>query len=124
MPAFPHRPYNWLTSYEKADRPSFYESIIPVIRRVARNCGYAIGVHGSLRRDLDLIAAPWIDGCSSPWHLCYSIQMKLLGFVIERRKPTKKPHGRIAYSIHCGWSDIYIDLSIFPIRRKKCVIRP
>lgn len=31
------------------------------IRVAAREVGYAIGVHGSQERDLDLIAAPWTD---------------------------------------------------------------
>jgi len=34
---------------------------IEPIRAIARECGYAVGVHGSLKRDFDLIAAPWAD---------------------------------------------------------------
>lgn len=32
-----------------------------LIWEVARGCGYAIGLHGSMKRDVDLIAVPWTD---------------------------------------------------------------
>lgn len=36
-----------------------YALLIGPIRVTAEKCGYAIGVHGSLARDIDLIAVPW-----------------------------------------------------------------
>ena len=35
------------------------DKIITKIRQIARKHGWAIGVHGSLKRDIDLIAVPW-----------------------------------------------------------------
>jgi regulator of PEP synthase PpsR (kinase-PPPase family) len=93
----------------------FYESLVPIIRDVARGCGYAIGVHGSMRRDLDLIAVPWVEKCSTPYHLFKSLQMKIVGFMINKEPATKKPHGRIAY-VFCVGSHAYVDLSIIPPR--------
>ncbi len=83
---------------------------IQEVRRAAHVCGYALAVHGSLERDLDLIAVPWIFEARSPEalirHICEAIDAEQVG-------PTeRKPHGRIAVSIKKrGWYRM-IDLSI------------
>lgn len=46
-----------MTAYDKPHQP-----IIDRIREIAKSLGWAIGVHGSLRRDIDLIAVPWVEG--------------------------------------------------------------
>lgn len=103
---------------------AFYESIMPAIRKVARECGYAIGLHGSMRRDLDLIAVPWIDEpAGSPEALAVAIQKAATGgisYTLESIKWEKKPQGRIATSLPVcwiNWPDAkagtgHIDLSI------------
>lgn len=40
--------------------------IITTIRRVAKVHGWAIGTHGSLVRDIDLIGVPWTADASTP----------------------------------------------------------
>lgn len=83
---------------------TFYESIIPSIRETAKQCGYAIGVHGSMRRDLDLIAAPWTDEHSSPDALAKAIQKVATdGIVAATVTWEKKPCGRIATSLAACW---------------------
>lgn len=37
----------------------FYVELLPKLRYVAYELGWGLGVHGSMRRDLDLIAVPW-----------------------------------------------------------------
>lgn len=37
-----------------------YTAALPKLRATARAAGYALAVHGSMRRDLDLIAIPWV----------------------------------------------------------------
>jgi hypothetical protein len=39
--------------------PAIYCHLLPMALRVGRDLGYAIALHGSVRRDLDLIAVPW-----------------------------------------------------------------
>jgi hypothetical protein len=84
-----------------------------LIWKAARDCGYAIGLHGSMKRDCDLIAAPWIDSATSAEELintiCYAINAKQLAGSLER-----KPQGRIALTLLIdGWFKP-IDLSIMP----------
>jgi hypothetical protein len=42
-------------------KPHFYAVCLPGLQEIARNLGYNLVVHGSMNRDLDLIAIPWID---------------------------------------------------------------
>ena len=102
-----------------------YISIIPVIQECARRCGYSIGVHGSLERDLDLIAVPWIEEAESAEQLVMHILSTLYGATLpmsscnsegvnnRRDQSVKKPHGRIGWSIMLD-NGCYIDLSIMP----------
>jgi hypothetical protein len=50
------------------------EVLIPPIRFRAHKLGYAIGVHGSLAYDIDLIAAPWAEHACQPKELADAIQ--------------------------------------------------
>lgn len=84
---------------------------IRLIWKLAREVGYAVGVHGSLRRDFDLIAAPWTDdavgNADLVKHLCKGLNAKLLSGEC-------KPCGRYAVNLRIdGWYKI-IDLSIMP----------
>lgn len=51
--------FRWAKIADKAELKKFYKRQLPAIREAARKVGYAIGVHGSLARDFDLIAVPW-----------------------------------------------------------------
>lgn len=105
---------------------AIYEKLIDPIRAVARDDGYAIGVHGSLSRDIDLIAVPWAEHCSHPAVLAEAIIARcreVNGFAelhpLERGAyfvcgcPWSKPHGRLGWAIQLG-DGIYIDLAVMP----------
>ena len=84
---------------------------IDKIRELAREVGYAIGVHGSLERDLDLIAAPWTDSAVGNAELINHIAKGMDARVIDLER---KPLGRYAASIQLdGWFKL-IDLSVCP----------
>lgn len=93
-----------------------YARCYTIIRRVAWMEGYAIGMHGSFTRDLDLIACPWADHACEPLHLVRHIACSLEGLVRYEFSPTQKPHGRTAYLLHFAkFSDPrVIDLSVMP----------
>lgn len=85
------------------------------IRALAMQVGYAIGLHGSLERDLDLIAVPWTDEAISAQALADHIAAGLGGRVID---PGPKPLGRWACNIQMdGWYKL-IDLSVAPRERE------
>lgn len=94
--------------------PDWDEPRIPdveTIRQLAREVGYAVGVHGSQERDLDLIAAPWTDDAVSAEALAEHIASGLNGSVISK---SAKPLGRWSCNIQIdGWFKL-IDLSVSP----------
>lgn len=94
--------------------PAWEEPAIPnvaPIRRLAREVGYAIGVHGSQERDLDLIAAPWTEAAVSAEELADHIAKGINGRVLA---PEDRPLGRWSCNIQIdGWFKL-IDLSVSP----------
>jgi hypothetical protein len=111
---------------EQASLPLGYVSMLPKLVRAAKAKGYALAVHGSLTRDLDLVAIPWVDEAAPALEVAQAIVEASGGFVRDRsdkqghpatwpgaNDPTQKPHGRLAWSIHLGGGP-YIDLSVMP----------
>lgn len=93
----------------------YYPHALEVATVVAREHGYAIGVHGSLRRDLDLIAVPWVENCSEPKILALAIANQLEWYC--HPNVCNKPHGRQAWLIY-GHHHAHIDLSIMPVKHE------
>ncbi len=105
-----------------------FEKLIGPMRTRAAACGYAIAVHGSLARDIDLIAVPWVEQAVPPMEFVAAM-IEIINevngcayvrndenadpFDFTRRNPQLKPHGRLAWSIHLGGGP-YIDLSVMP----------
>ncbi len=89
-----------------------YAWMIPVATRVARRFGYAIAVHGSMSRDLDLIAVPWVKTASEPLPMIEAIAEMLDGKVIPAMEVSA--HGRIAYNIVFEGAWHFIDISVTP----------
>ena len=89
----------------------FWVFMFPRIREVAEHHGWAIGVHGSVVHDLDLMAMPWVE-----WHSPADMLAKEIARVVDdlKREPIKteneKPCNRVVYTIPAGAS--YIDLNV------------
>lgn len=92
--------------------------IIRPLRERARAMGYALAVHGSLERDIDLIAVPWAEGAETPEALATGLRQaigQLYPIGLEHGPSEKhlKPHGRLCWSFWIRpWT--YIDLSVMP----------
>lgn len=93
-------------AYEK------YQSRLIKIREIARLHGYAIAVHGSMLRDLDLVAIPWMEDASDMAPLLKDIVIAAEG-VLQKDPCPDKPFGIKAYNIMIG-GHLYIDLKIVP----------
>lgn len=94
----------WFICETIDEMEAFYKSRLPAIREAAKNCGYAIGVHGSMRRDLDLIAVPWVQDYSPANILAEAIQVAACGINQHGYSWEEKPNGRIATSFPICWS--------------------
>ena len=94
-------------------RPIAYVCHLPRITALAREYGYAIAVHGSLQRDLDLIAVPWSEVATDDETLVLAIARMVGGFILDHERAMAKPHGRKAWTIHMG-AGLWIDLGVMP----------
>lgn len=98
-------------------RPVVYAIFYGAMVRAARRHGYALAMHGSLRRDCDLVAIPWIEGAGSPEELIMALAECTGGYVPEIGQREVMPHGRLAWSINVG-SGAYMDVSVMPRRSR------
>lgn len=102
-----------------------YAQLLPKIREVGKRLGYAIAIHGTMARDLDLLAVPWVDEAADPIELVAAIQEEVGGYVIgdlakqgSIENPTRQSHGRLSWNI-CWGGKPFIDLSIMPKKEDK-----
>lgn len=100
-----------------------YAQLIGPIRAVAKEHGYAIGVHGSIARDIDMIAAPWVERPFTPGLMIEAIReicAEVEGFAVfpEGENPVRKPHGRMAWVIILR-GGIYLDISVMSAIQKE-----
>jgi hypothetical protein len=104
-----------LESNQRASR----QRILGEIREVARVVGYSVAVHGSEKRDFDLVAVPWTEVADSPEDLVAFLCEELRLIIKphgehESIGPIHKPHGRTAYVLFGAAIGTYIDLSVMP----------
>jgi len=98
-------------------------ALLPDLIITAREYGYALALHGSVARDLDLVAIPWIPEAWDAPDLVEALRKTAervspnkVAFIHKDRPgrdPEQKPHGRLAWAIHLG-RGVYIDLSVIP----------
>jgi len=99
----------------RAAFPALYSAIWPDLVATARARGYALLIHGSLRRDLDLVAVPWTDDAVPCGELVDAVRAACDGWVGDTisGRWTLKPHGRKAWTIILH-GHATIDLSVMP----------
>lgn len=110
-----------------------FSLLIPSLMKAGREVGYAIAVHGSMSRDLDLVAIPWTEGAVSAERLILHLVAAVDGHIrngsrkvqkegsdeatwetVSGSEPAVKPHGRLAWTIHLGHNGMYLDVSVMP----------
>jgi hypothetical protein len=87
-------------------------SVVDRVREIAHDMGYAVGVHGSEERDIDLIAVPWVEDAASSDDLRIALIYDLPAVYLDA---AKKPHGRIGYVLAVE-DERNLDLSVMPLR--------
>lgn len=94
-------------------RAAFYACMWEDLRSAALNCGWALGLHGSLSADMDIMAMAWTDGAAPVETMiralsdCFTENL----FTKNIMPPTKKPNGRLVYTMSI-WADFYLDINI------------
>lgn len=90
------RVFRWRKVESQDEMTLFFVEVLPTIKSVARGHGYGIAVHGSMKRDLDLLAVPWTYYHSDKSTLAAAIHQAVCGIEMSVYQWEEKPHGRSA----------------------------
>lgn len=93
-----------------------YARFLSMARCIAKAEGYALTVHGSFSRDLDVVVIPWIEKPNStPSQLAHQIAGRT-GLTLHPEMQIRE-HGRMTWTMHFkAFGDPrYIDFSATPI---------
>lgn len=123
-------------------KPSLYAFYFDVIKQIGMEYGYNIVLHGSMNRDLDLIAIAWQETIGDKMEMLNRIAEAIGGHILfetdeDRKLFRNKFHGRECYVINVNRTikakvqgmitefiehddpQYYIDISILPHEFKK-----
>lgn len=102
---------------KKASRAPIYTACVyPDLAEICREAGYALAVHGSLARDFDLVAIPWVENVIIPEIVVQEITKKFS--VKQIGEPECKLHGRLCYTL--AWmGEAFIDFSFMPVQTQE-----
>lgn len=114
-------------------KPSYYAIMFEPLKVIAMKYGYNLVLHGSLNRDMDLIAIPWVEELGNVEDMINEFADYVGGKVQEWTHVSMRnaPHGRKWYVIDIwrggyiqdsGFSEMkytkdpetYIDISVTP----------
>src|ERR1700749_1699033 len=97
-------------------KPSLYAYYFLQLKEIALKYGYNLVLHGSLNRDLDLIAIPWEKTIGSHTEMVQEFADALGGYILTNSVPNPKlysehQHGRMIYiiNINRGTNKSHID---------------
>ncbi|MCE3278043.1 MAG: hypothetical protein K0S44_234 [Bacteroidetes bacterium] len=110
-------------------RPSLYALCFFDLKKIALKYGYNLVLHGSLHRDLDLIAIPWQEKVKDSEKMIKEFAKVLGGYVMKcyaDKLYIDKPHGRKCYVINLNRGEkskkgeykdpqYYLDISVMPV---------
>lgn len=99
-----------------------YARVFTVARCIAWAEGYALLMHGSFTRDLDLLAVPWIEQATDAEHLVRRIAVALDDLDVLVKDPvaasqaSEKPHGRRSWTLtfKTFGDPRFVDLGVMP----------
>lgn len=111
----------------------YYAILYMKLDRVVQRFGWALALHGTMQRDLDLVLIPWTEDADHEDRVIDAIRLFVDGYYLSNKRKrnekkmgsstkdglahfmvTQKPHGRRAISIYIGVSAYYLDISILP----------
>lgn len=112
--------------------PAGYIGLFDRLAEKAKAHGYGLGLHGSLQKDMDIMAMPWTNEAIEPQKLIEQLYLACTFLRVDVAMdnqfydgdgvfkyhsritgPSYKPHGRLAWSIQLGMG-AYLDISVMP----------
>jgi len=92
--------------------PVYAAALYPKLAAIFVKHGYSLAVHGSLARDFDLVAIPWVERVSPKEQVVNEV---ISTFAVEHiGEIGHREHGRTVYTLSVGFGQCAIDLSFTP----------
>lgn len=95
-------------------RAVFFACMWEDLKNAALSHGWALGLHGSLSSDMDIMAMPWDEHASAveimieQLCICFTDSAQLQ----DTLKVSKdKPNNRVVYTLSI-WADFYLDINV------------
>ena len=91
----------------------FYAAIYEDLKNAALDVGWALGIHGSLASDMDIMAMAWtedatdIHGFIDAIRNCFTEPLEI-GLNFDDKS---KPNNRVVITLSI-WSDFYLDINV------------
>lgn len=95
-------------------KASFYACIWDDLRNAAMDKGWALGLHGSLANDMDIMAMPWTESAAPVEEMIQALSGCFTDnpFKEEHIKPFYgMPNNRVVYTMSI-WGDFHLDINI------------
>ena len=95
-------------------KAAFYASIYNDLREAALSCGWALGLHGSLSADMDIMAMPWTEDARPVEEMIQALSDCFAGNGwqgFHAIPNTNKPNNRVVYTMTI-WADWYLDINV------------
>ena len=112
-------------------KPAFYAHTYMLLKSIAESYGYNLLLNGSMNRDLDLVAIPWINKPKGEMELIKALDLFVSGSHFETKEEylfKVLPGGRKTYVINLnrggawnGYKDheYYLDITITPLGKQE-----
>jgi hypothetical protein len=102
-------------------KPSLYAFYFYEMKEIALKYGYNLCLHGSLNRDLDVVAIPWSKPLGNHLRMIGEFSELLGGSIMFQSEEQRNcfPHGRQSFVINLNRRveedpQYYIDISVIP----------
>lgn len=107
-------------------KPIFYACIYEDLRKAAAGCGWALGLHGSLANDMDIMAMPWTEDAKPVEVMIQALSDCFTESPFTEYHTTPhytKPNNRVVYTISI-WADFHLDINVIDCSRSFSLMNP
>ncbi len=98
-------------------RAVFYACMWEDFKNAALDCGWALGLHGSLSSDMDIMAMAWVEDAKPVETMIAALEDCLTKpdeRIFKTKRSADKPNNRVVYTINI-FSDFYLDINVIEI---------
>jgi hypothetical protein len=92
-------------------RAVFYAAMWEDLRNAALDKGWALGLHGSLANDMDIMAMPWVENPENIHDMLIALKECFDTPEEIELSITSMPNNRQVFTLSI-WADFYLDINV------------